>query len=231
MNNRNHTAPGLRFRKALLVCMPMIFLAGCSQDFASVDDVYVPNVAEERFPIQVLEMPVKMTVQAGTKNLPPDDVNRLVNFARAARDGTSSPVAVSYPAGSTKAKGASHQAVNVLLGQGVPRSSIQVSSYSGKSDVISLSFTKKVAATKQCGDWSENVAMKNGNEPFPNWGCTQQNNIAAMVANPEDFERPRAAGPAYAAGRMPGMNNYNSGAWTTPPSVANSTFSDFLTGN
>ncbi|MGL4440130.1 MAG: CpaD family pilus assembly lipoprotein, partial [Bosea sp. (in: a-proteobacteria)] len=132
---------------ALLLCMPVMLLAGCSQDFASIDDVHVPTSTEERFPIQVVEKPVKMTVSARSGKLPSDDVNRLVGFARAAKEDNSSPVTVTYPSGSTKARGVSQQAVKLLVSQGVPRSMIHAASYNGKSDVVSLSFTRRIAAT------------------------------------------------------------------------------------
>jgi pilus assembly protein CpaD len=206
-----------RVAAVMLLCISFTALSGCSQDFASVDDVYVPRSGQDRFPIQVVDMPVKMSISATSGKLPAEDVNRLSGFAIAAREDRTTPVSVSYPSGSKRARDVAQQAVKVLMHQGVPRSMIQTSSYKGKSDVVSLSFTRRVAATKPCGDWSKNLAETSANEPHPNFGCTLQNNFAAMAANPEDFERPRTMGPASAAGRMPGMDAYNSGEWMQPP--------------
>jgi pilus assembly protein CpaD len=207
-----------RIAAVMLLCISFTALSGCSQDFASVDDVYVPRSGQDRFPIQVVDMPVKMSISASSGKLPAEDVNRLSGFANAAREDRTTPVSVSYPSGSKRARDVSQQAVKVLMHQGVPRSMIHTSSYKGKSDVVSLSFTRRVAATKPCGDWSKNVAENSANEPYPNFGCTLQNNFAAMAANPEDFERPRTMGPAPAAGRMPGIGAYTSGEWMEPPS-------------
>jgi pilus assembly protein CpaD len=206
-----------RVAAVMLLCISFTALSGCSQDFASVDDVYVPRSGQDRFPIQVVDMPVKMSISATSGKLPAEDVNRLSGFANAAREDRTTPVSVSYPSGSKRARDVAQQAVKVLMHQGVPRSMIHTSSYKGKSDVVSLSFTRRVAATKPCGDWSKNVGESSANEPHPNFGCTLQNNFAAMAANPEDFERPRTMGPASAAGRMPGMDAYNSGEWMQPP--------------
>jgi pilus assembly protein CpaD len=219
-----------RFAALTLLCISVTPLAGCSQDFASVDDVYVPRTSEERFPIQVVDMPVKMSISANSGKLPPGDVNRLSGFANAALEDRTTPVSVTYPSGSTRAREASQQAVRVLVNQGVPRSIIHTSSYNGKSDVVSLSFTRRIAATKACGDWSRNLAENVKNDPYPNYGCTLQNNFAAMVANPEDFERPRTMGPSNASGRMPGMDKYNSGEWSEPPSAAQSGLEALLGG-
>ena len=200
----------------MLICISVVPLAGCSQDFASVDDVYVPSIAEDRFPIQVVEVPVRMSIPATSGKLPQQDVNRLSAFARATRTDRTSPVSVTYPVGSEKARSVSQQAVKILMHHGVLRSTIHVAGYKGKSDVVSLSFTRKEATTKECGDWTKNLGENSKNEPFPNFGCSLQNNLAAMVANPEDFEQPRSMGPTVAASQMSAMESYNSGRWTVP---------------
>jgi type IV pilus biogenesis protein CpaD/CtpE len=38
-----------------------------------------------------------------------------------------------------------------------------------------------------------------------------------MVANPDDFDRPRTMGPSTAASQMSAMDSYNSGIWSRPP--------------
>jgi pilus assembly protein CpaD len=157
-----------------------------------------------------------MTVAAGSGRLTPEDVNRLSGFARSVGSDRTTPVSVTYPSGSAKARDVAQQAVRLLTHQGVPRSMIHTASYKGKSDVVSLSFTRRVAATKPCGDWSKNLGENALNEPYPNFGCTLQNNFAAMASDPEDFERPRKMDPALASGQMPAMQKYNSGEWTVP---------------
>jgi pilus assembly protein CpaD len=224
MTHNQRSPVTARIVAVTLLCFSITALAGCSQDFASVDDVYVPRSGQDRFPIQVVDMPVKMSISASSGKLPAEDVNRLSGFASAAREDRTTPVSVSYPSGSKRAREVSQQAVKVLMHQGVPRAMIHTSSYKGKSDVVSLSFTRRVAATKPCGDWSKNVGENSANEPYPNFGCTLQNNFAAMAANPDDFERPRTMGPASAAGRMQGIDNYNSGDWMEPPANDESVF-------
>jgi pilus biogenesis lipoprotein CpaD len=59
------------------------------------------------------------------------------------------------------------------------------------------------------------------NEPYPDYGCSYQTNFAAMVKNPDDFERPRTMRPTYAAGKMSTVGAYQSGAWTNPNGVTN----------
>lgn len=216
----------LRLGSTLVLLLPALLVAGCSQDFASVDDVYVPALPEQRFPIEVVDRPVKITVPAEPGRLPSSEVNRIANFAKAARGNATSPISVTYPSGSATARGVSQQAVKVLMSQGVPRSRIQTASYSGKSDVVSLVFTRRIAATKPCGNWPENIAENSKNEPYPDYACATQNNLAAMVKNPDDFERPRAMGPTYADSRMQTVRDYQSGTWSAPSAASSIGVSD-----
>lgn len=209
---------------SLLLVLPLTVLGGCSQDFESVNDFYVPQAPEARFPIEVKDMPVKMTVPAKPGRLPPSEVSRLAGFAAVARQPTASSVTVSYPSGSANARGVSQQAVRVLLSNGVPRSRIHTASYSGKADIVALSFTHRVASTKPCGDWSTNMANNPLNEPYPDFGCSVQQNIAAMVANPDDLVSARAMGPTYSKSQIPVVDNYQSGAWTDPGNATAATF-------
>ena len=220
MNRTQRSTAATRFATMLLVSVAVTALAGCSQDFESENDVYVPRAGQDRFPIEVVEMPVKMSISAQSGHLPPEDAKLLARFAVAAQQNRMTPVYVSYPDGSARARGVSQQAVRYLMRQGVPRAAIHTASYNGKSDVVSLAFTRKIAATKECGDWSTNVGNTPLNEPYPNFGCTLQHNFAAMVANPEDFERLRDMGPSPAANQMLGLTNYRNQTWEpTRPSV------------
>jgi pilus assembly protein CpaD len=220
MNRTQRSTAATRFATMLLVSVAVTALAGCSQDFESENDVYVPRAGQDRFPIEVVEMPVKMSISAQSGHLPPEDAKLLARFAVAAQQNRMTPVYVSYPNGSARARGVSQQAVRYLMRQGVPRAAIHTASYNGKSDVVSLAFTRKIAATKQCGDWSTNVSNTPLNEPYPNFGCTLQHNFAAMVSNPEDFERLRGMGPTTADNLMLGLTTYRDEVYEpVPPST------------
>jgi pilus assembly protein CpaD len=214
---RHRKSPNvLRFAFTLVLCGPAVLLAGCSQEFAKFDDTYVPITSDERFPIEVTDRPVKLSVAAYAGKLANEDVNQLVSFARAAQSEGASPVIVSYPSGSKKARGVSQQAIQILQSKGLRQENIRSATYNGKSDVVNLSFTRKIAATKECGDWSEDLAKNPKNEPYPNYGCFLQNNLAAMVVNPEDFVAPPATGPGPAAPRAAAISSYQTGEWTDP---------------
>lgn len=71
--------------------------------------------------------------------------------------------------------------------------------------------TKSGAHAKRCGTWSEDMTETSDNQPYEDLGCSHQNNIAAMVANPEDLVRPRATTPADAMRRIKVFDNYRNG--------------------
>ena len=217
MPNFNPTSRRNRSGTALLLFLPALLLTGCSQDVASVDDRFTPMSTQDRHPIRVTDKTAKMTVDARSGRMTPEQVNRVASFARAAGGEAGVPVLVSYPAGSAKARAASAEAIAILANQGVPRHMIQTASYNGKADVVRLSFTRRVATTDPCGAWPENVAANQYNELHTDFGCSMQNNMAAMVADPQDFERMRRMDPALAAARSNAMETYGSGKWCEAP--------------
>lgn len=222
MPNFNPTSRRNRSGTALLLFLPALLLTGCSQDVASVDDRFTPMSTQDRHPIRVTDKTAKMTVDARSGRMTPEQVNRVASFARAAGGEAGVPVLVSYPAGSAKARAASAEAIAILANRGVPRHMIQTARYNGKSDVVTLSFTRNVAATDPCGAMPKNLAGDQYNEPHADFGCSMQNNTAAMVADPQDFERMRRMEPALAAARSSAMQDYGSGKWSDAPNQTTS---------
>jgi pilus assembly protein CpaD len=81
---------------------------------------------------------------------------------------------------------------------GIRPRAVRVESYSAKWDPqapLQLSFFEIVAQGPDCPDWSENLARDPQNLPWPNMGCATQKNLAAMVADPQDFLYPRIETP------------------------------------
>ena len=205
------TAPSRRTAGALLFAL---LLAGCSQDYVSYDDVRVRNTAEELYPITVTEEAVKMSVHSTSATLSSDQVNSIIRFARQAVAHHASSISVLHAAGSHDGRRVAAQAAALLAAQGIQRGAVTMAAYNGTSAEVTLSYDRKVARTKDCGDWSENMAGNQFNELYPNYGCSLQNNFAAMVTNPEDFVTPRDLSPALGASRSAVMNDYLTGEWS-----------------
>lgn len=210
----------VRLGSLMTVCAGFL-LAGCQYD-PILEDNYQPASVSERYPIRVQKAPVKTGIRAPSGSLSDEQKNAVVNFATEAKRAASSRVGLKFPSGSRAAREVAQTIGSILTQQGIPASMIAMGSYPGGSaQPILLSFERKVAVTKECGDWSENLGSTYSNEPYPNFGCSIQHNIAAIVASPEDFERPRATGPVLAGNRTEAMNIF----------VANSTAGDYWTSD
>ncbi len=205
-------------RQALLaaVLAGAVLVSGCSQDQAGFEDVYTPASAAERFPIDVVERPVALKVAASQGKLSASDANLVANLAAVANRPASSAVTISYPAESRNGRKVAGQAASILAREGVPRARIRTAAYNGKAETVTLGLVTKVAATKPCGDWSENLANNFANKPYPNMGCAMQNNLAAMISNPEDLNGPRGMPPVQSAAQAKPLENYQSNDWTKP---------------
>ena len=223
MDTRLMNTTATRRARAALALLSVAMLAGCRMGDAIMEDNYVKASYQERYPIRVAEAPVKMNISAKAGTLRPDDMNSVINFAQDARTNASSRISVRWSSGSANARAVAQQAAQVLVDQGVPESMIGTSSYRGSGSVVSLSFMRKVAVTKECGDWSDNLAGDQYNKSYRNHGCAVQNNIAAMVANPEDFERARPIAPVTAASRSNAIALYDEGAAIPGSSTSKST--------
>ena len=75
-----------------------------------------------------------------------------------------------------------------------------------------ISYLRYVAEGPECGrDWSENLARTYQNTPYPNFGCSSQHNLAAMVSNPADLLGPRTMTPSDANRRFKMYEKYVKG--------------------
>lgn len=73
---------------------------------------------------------------------------------------------------------------------------------------------KSYAVAQECGAWPADLTETGDNEPFTNFGCAQQNNIAALVSRPEDLEDPRAEDPSDPMRRSKMIDKYRLGDTT-----------------
>jgi pilus biogenesis lipoprotein CpaD len=73
---------------------------------------------------------------------------------------------------------------------------------------------KSYAVTEECGAWPKDMTDTYDNEPYENFGCAHQNNIAAMVSRPEDLERPRSQDPSDPMRRTKMIDKYRIGDTT-----------------
>jgi pilus assembly protein CpaD len=178
---------------ALLLCASAALLAGCTSDGASFDDQYVPSTHYERYPIKVAKAPMHLEVANRKGGLQPNQINAIAAFARSASSASVTSIVIARPSGGGGSGAGARQIYNLLVDNGVSPGQISQKIYRGGAKApVTLSYIRAVAVTEECGDWSGDLTYSPKNEPYPNFGCSMQHNIAQMVSNPNDFEVPPA---------------------------------------
>jgi pilus assembly protein CpaD len=177
-------------------------LAACSNGELALDDTYVPVAHYEKFPIEVTTGPIRMEVSSRHGTLQSAQINAISGFSRSA----ASRITILRPSAGGASGKVAKQVYQVLVQSGISPGMISQKTYPGPArGPVQLTFIRSVAVTKECGDWSSDMTDTSGNEPYSNYGCATQNNIAAMVVNPDDLVVPRPMTPALAATRTPGV--------------------------
>lgn len=207
--------------KVVTLAIAALAMAGCKDDNQGAQVAGWSLVdPEQRHPIMVSQEPaiLNLRVPRGSQGLTPHQRAEVIEFTSRYRagDAGNSRLVVSVPSGSSNEVAAIAAAENVrelLFDGGFPESAVSVEAYhdeGGAQPPVRIAYMRYVARGPDCGhDWSENLARNSRNTAFPNFGCTNQHNLAAMVVNPADLLGPRTMGERYADRRDAVMN-----AWT-----------------
>jgi pilus assembly protein CpaD len=194
----------------------------------SIDDDY-----RQRHPIVLtqaehnIDIPVSSNDRRLTLGMR-DTVRGFVQDYKAHATGT---VEILVPQGSMNAPAVSNLRRDIrqeLVASGIPSPRIVDSFYpaggAGDAAPIRLSFMATTAVTNACGQWPEDLADNAfDNKNYYNFGCSQQSNLAAQIANPTDLVAPRAQSPIDAEQRSTILGNYRSGTVATSSSSGSST--------
>ncbi len=201
----------MRTMKSILLLAAAAAATGCATKFNAAE--HALSVAEEH-PISVDSQTVTMTLASGA-GLSGLDRARVRAFADVyLRDGHGS-LTVTGPGGAD----AQADAVRAALHEfGVPPDMVSASSYrageGSTSDVI-LSFTHYVATPSACGIWEGQRERDFRNMRSPNFGCSAQNNLAAMIGDPRDLIEPAAMTDPDAALRVRAVTRFRQGEVTS----------------
>jgi len=197
----------LRFAALIAVLMA----GSCA---APVNDGTVFSDPEANHPITTAPSyrSILLSFSVSAAGLTADDEARFESFVQAYSSRGNGAITISAPQGPGAAD-MFHYFGERLAQMGVERSRILVGTHDVVNDDarVELGYVTYVASTANCGDWSENVADTASNLPSPNFGCSVQQNIAAMVADPRDLVAPRGMDPADATRRTTVMGKYEKG--------------------
>ncbi|MCI5078035.1 CpaD family pilus assembly lipoprotein [Oricola sp.] len=213
------------YRKALVNSAGLLILATAAAGCGSIgrDPITVGSVPEDyrtRHPIVLSEQErtLDVPIASGARELNiPVKSNIRAFAANFAASGTGTLI-VMQPVGS-----ANEQAVKRVQGDilqaladgGAPRSRIAVQHYDasahGSAAAVRLSYAGVTASTTPCGNWPDDLTETVENRNYADFGCSSQQNLAAIVANPGDLLGPRQSSPIDATQRGTVIEDYQSG--------------------
>lgn len=175
----------------------------------------------QRHPILVSQQPSTMSLKVtrGANGLAPSQRAELYNFLTKyrAQDGGNSKIVISVPAGSANEVAAMHAVADMrplLAEHGVSDGSVTVEPYASEGQAqppIKVSYLRFLAEGPECGRWPDNLSESKRNLNYVNFGCGQQRNLAAQIANPADLLGPRTMTPAPADRRETTYEKYQKG--------------------
>lgn len=196
--------------KGALPLAAALLLSACSStvDYAK-EDAYVAPLHYERHPIEVSRGTMKLNLATSAPSLSRSQENALLRFSDEARGAATGSIVISRPSGSRNAEIVASKAGQVLARRGLGGPSVRYVTYRGGGrDPVVVSYSRTFASVAECGDWSDSLTITGTNEPYANFGCAQQHNIAALVANPEDIVTPRGQTPPDAMRRQQVFTDY-----------------------
>jgi pilus assembly protein CpaD len=196
-------------------------LAGCARDVdtatttaALSDDYRITHPISLDEQIATLDIPVSVD----SARLTEGEKANVVFFAQSFLASGTAVIAVVAPSGSSNqvaARNVAAQVEDALRGAGIaPRA---VTSRVYRADPhdsvapVRLAYNRIVAATDPCGPWPDLVSATSQNRHYESFGCAEQQNLAAVVANPLDLLYPRGTTPPDATRRATVLGKYRTG--------------------
>jgi pilus assembly protein CpaD len=193
--------------------------AGCQQHFGTAR-LAAPPEYEQRHPILLTRSTQTATIEVGTHHREVTGVQQadVAGFARSFRADGEGAIAINVPSGTVNevaAVGAARQIRRILEENGVPAGAIAARPYRGEEGVpappVVLSYTRLRATVPHRCALSTDVDMGPDRQQWDNFGCATQQNLAAMVSNPNDLQGPRPFDRPYAHRRYRVLEAYGRG--------------------
>ena len=183
-------------------------LCACSTVTNGAHDGYT---VAERHPIGVDQQTetLLVAVEPGANGLNRGQLASLDAFVSLYRTRGYGPLTVTTPQGGGEARAAGQTAADVrraLFAAGIPYEDMRGASVrSAQTDAVVVSFATYVASAPACGTSRGELVSRLKNRPHPNFGCANQANLAAMVADPRDLHEPTPADDRGDRDLIPGI--------------------------
>lgn len=211
--------PVTRFATLSLVALAA---TACAKPVHNADRV--PTIARQQIKVAESVERLELYPNAQGMSLAPRDAYAMRAFLSSyARDGDG-PIYINTPlTGGPGTQSAAAQVREVMASLGMGGSPVKQGRYPsvpGAPAPVIVSYRKLTTLVPDCRV-STNLTYTHLNEPSSDWGCAHAANIAAMVADPNQFLEPYPLGEPDAMRRMDVYDKYITGEDTSATRPAN----------
>ena len=192
-------------------CLAAVLAAGsCSAPSNDGSVAFDDPIVNHPIAVEPSYQSLKLSYSAGA--LDPADAARFEAFISSYRQHGNGKIAINVPNGAGMQQQVAWLADRINE-MGVGRDQILIASRDASSgdNRVEINYVSYQARTDACGDWSEDLSYTLENKTAANFGCANQHNIAAMVADPRDLLDPRPMDGADARRRQTVIGNYEDG--------------------
>ncbi len=215
------TGKMLKSTKIIMASLLVTTLVGCKTHREHLVGYEISHPSQ-RHPIMVAKKPIYLDLEVprGSTGLTVSQADNVRGFISQYRKEGSGKLIISAPSGSPN-EVAAFKALKKVRGlikdDGIAYNAVEMTPYYQEDDPqppLKLSYVRYVAEGPDCGQWHDNLAEDDRNANYANFGCAQQQNIAAMVDNPRDLIEPRGTDPRSSERRDTAWKKYVSGETT-----------------
>jgi pilus assembly protein CpaD len=204
----------MRTVAAAVTAVSILTLVACEEQSRLPDYVAVSlNDTTMRHPIGFDERRVVLNVDVPPRasNLSHNQIADMQRFvARYKVEGTGrlSVSVASQGGGTTQAL---DDLGRILKEAGISPSQVTKSRHSDTHHaraMVRLSYARPTAIAPECGHWHRDIGRERERVFYPEFGCATQSNLAGMVANARDLQRPQDEQPRSAERRSQTWSKY-----------------------
>ncbi|MGH6876020.1 MAG: CpaD family pilus assembly protein [Rhizomicrobium sp.] len=152
---------------------------------------------------------IRVAFSDSSAGLTPEDGTQLASFVEDYLSRGDGAISISAPRGPDSSAEIAYFGEQ-LAHMGVPRTRILVGTHdTAAGDTrVEIGYIVYGARTDPCGNWSVDAGDTANNLPMPDFGCSVQHNIAAMVSDPRDLVAPRGMDAGDATRRETVVGTY-----------------------
>ena len=205
--------------RAFFILATACGLVACAASGGDDEEAFIPQTPLSQFPLKTVTAPEGILLAPhdfGISQNQAKSLNELAARWLVTREGV---VLIEAPAGGGPAATATaYAARDALESFGVPKTLIEIAGYQGEvspNAPVRVSYLGRQAQIDDCDQSFPDLTDSITNRPAPNFGCALNSNLAAMIADPADIDRPRGIDPADAGRRQVVVEKYRAGQVTS----------------